>query len=593
MLRKLALILITIPSFLIADLTVDQKVSDFTQLAGLYAKEYAPYQWKVATIGFDLYQIQPWLDQVRQTKTDLDYYDVCIRYVASLQDSHDEFTLFTDFESYMYFDVDIYDGVVLIDSITRSVLPASKYPFQVGDQVISIDGVAAADFINKFIPYAVNGSGSQSTRRRLAVDYMSYRYQGFYPYAAQVPAASTVVIQRQNGNVETYSIPWYMDGTPIVSAGPVTSPTGQTKGRQHTAFKRSRTSRGSEGDPNPWGVYQGPPAPAVPQILPSYQEVMVKDQQLVGLFPPSYGAASFGSVLPVFSPPAGFKLRLGAKNTDQFLSGTFPSGSHTYGFIRIYTMDPTNEALALTQFQNEMTYFQQNTDGLMIDIMRNGGGLLCYSEQLAQMLIPQSFRGIPEYLRATDNWVTDFSEQYYDALFGGAPNWEVELDAVFLQAVRTANSQNRGDTGNVPLCFAAFETIPPAMDASGNVIAFNKPILVLQDDFTLSAAESFGAILQDAQRATFFGTRTDGGGGNVLSFDVGVYSEGQARITAGLETRKAPVTTPGYPTTNYIENVGIYPDIVQDYMTKDNLLNNGATFVNAAVAALNGLLPKQ
>jgi C-terminal processing protease CtpA/Prc len=128
------------------------------------------------------------------------------------------------------------------------------------------------------------------------------------------------------------------------------------------------------------------------------------------------------------------------------------------------------------------------------------------------------------------------------------------------------------------------------MDANRNVIAFTKPILVLQDDFTLSAAESFGAIMQDNKRATFFGTRTDGGGGNVLNFDVGVYGEGQARITAGLETRKAPVTTPGFPSTTFLENVGIYPDILQDYMTKDNLLHNGATFVSAAVAALNQLV---
>jgi C-terminal processing protease CtpA/Prc len=121
------------------------------------------------------------------------------------------------------------------------------------------------------------------------------------------------------------------------------------------------------------------------------------------------------------------------------------------------------------------------------------------------------------------------------------------------------------------------------------VIAYSKPILVLTDDFTLSAAETLGAILQDNQRATFFGTRTDGGGGNVVSYNVGAYSEGQARVTLGLETRKAPVTTPGFPATNFIENVGVYPDIIQDYMTLDNLLNGGATFLNNAVGALNKL----
>jgi hypothetical protein len=592
---RLALILFALPSLLFADLTLNQKISDFTQLAGLYAKNYAPYQWKLATSGFDLYQIQPWLDQVKQTKTDLDYYDVCIRYVASLQDSHDEFTILSDFQAYLYFDVDIYDGVVLIDGITRSVLPASKFPFQIGDQVISVDGVAAEDFITKFIPYAVNGSGSASTRRRLAVDNMTFRYQGFYPYAHQIGDTASVVIQRQNGNLETYSIPWFKEGTPLVSAGPVTSPVGQSKKPAHPAFQRARATRAaaaeevSTDNSNPWGVYQGPPADVVPPALPAYQQVMVRDQQMQGLITP-FGAASFGSISPVFIPPAGFKLRLGAKSTDQFLTGTFPSGKKTYGYLRIYTMSPTNTTLALSQMQSEIAYFQQNTDGLMIDIMRNGGGSLCYTEALAQFLIPQPFRSIPEIIRATDSWVEDFSSQYYNALLGGAENWQVLEYGAYLQEVRQANSENRGDTGNIPLCYAAFESVPPAVDAKGNVIAYSKPILVLQGDFTLSAAETFGAILQDNQRATFFGTRTDGGGGNVVSFDVGVYGEGQARITAGLETRKTPVTTAGFPPTYYLENVGIYPDILQDYMTKDNLLSGGKPFVSAAVTALDQLV---
>src|SRR5580700_3038984 len=95
-------------------LTQDQKVADFTQLAGLYAKNYAPYEWKRDVIGFDLYNIKPWLDQVRATTNDLAFYDVCVRYVAALQDSHDEFTLPTDFDAWAHLAVDIYDGKVLI-----------------------------------------------------------------------------------------------------------------------------------------------------------------------------------------------------------------------------------------------------------------------------------------------------------------------------------------------------------------------------------------------------------------------------------------------------------------------------------------------
>src|SRR5450432_3526740 len=90
----------------LADLTVDQKVSDFMQLAGLYAKNYGPYEEKRDVFHFDLYKIQPWLTEVQQSQTDIDFYDICVRYVASLQDSHDEFTIQSDYDAWLHFDGD-------------------------------------------------------------------------------------------------------------------------------------------------------------------------------------------------------------------------------------------------------------------------------------------------------------------------------------------------------------------------------------------------------------------------------------------------------------------------------------------------------
>ena len=41
------------------------------------------------------------------------------------------------------------------------------------------------------------------------------------------------------------------------------------------------------------------------------------------------------------------------------------------------------------------------------------------------------------------------------------------------------------------------------------------------------------------------------------------------------------ISTPDYPATPYIENVGVRPDIVVDYMTRVNLMTGGASFVEA------------
>ena len=59
-----------------AQLLPDQKLQDFQQLAALYAKQYAPYEWKRDALHVDLLQIAPWLTRVRNTKSDIEFYEV-------------------------------------------------------------------------------------------------------------------------------------------------------------------------------------------------------------------------------------------------------------------------------------------------------------------------------------------------------------------------------------------------------------------------------------------------------------------------------------------------------------------------------------
>jgi len=113
---------------------------------------------------------------------------------------------------------------------------------------------------------------------------------------------------------------------------------------------------------------------------------------------------------------------------------------------------------------------------------------------------------------------------------------------------------------------------------------------VLTNNFTASAAEMFGATLQDAHRAKVYGTRTSGGGGNVVSFDTAPYAEGATRVTESLAVRNHDVTTPGYPSAPYIENIGVYPDIQADFQTTKNLLTGGAPFVAGFSAAIANLI---
>jgi hypothetical protein len=50
------------------------------------------------------------------------------------------------------------------------------------------------------------------------------------------------------------------------------------------------------------------------------------------------------------------------------------------------------------------------------------------------------------------------------------------------------------------------------------------------------------------------------------------------------------IQTSDYPAAPYIENIGVRPDIQNNYMTRDNLMTGGAWLVQAFSAAIVGLI---
>jgi C-terminal processing protease CtpA/Prc len=588
-----------------AQLTQQQKVTDFKALVGLYDKGYGPYEWKVQAFHFDLLDTQPWLEKVRSSRNDLAFYDICVRYVASLNDSHDEFTLPSLYEAWLPITADLYDGRVLIDSIDRSVLDAKAYPFAVGDEVLAVDGKSVGEWIKALRPYAVNASANPFSRDRIAVGTMLDRYQGWYTYANRVQPGDTasVLVKGQSGSVATFVLPWQTLGIPLVEEGPVPNPSGRFEGERHDSDEgrgRRPMRELAKAEDNVWGIWTGDRAPRERASATPGEERVERQQDFSALEPDHVVAGSivpFNSRFPSFNPPPGFVLRLGTRQSDEFVSGTFPVGTLRFGFIRIPSFSPASTANALAQFQAEILFFQQNTSGLVIDVMGNGGGSICYENNLVQFLSPLPFQPIPLQLRATERWLTAFESALVTAQLRGAAQLTIDTLAGFVDEVQRAMAESRGLTQPIPYICPAFcsgsggVVYPPATDSHGVNIAYTKPIVLLTDNFTLSAAETFAAILQDTSRATVYGMRTDGGGGNVVafSFATGPFSEGSTRLTQSIEVRSHNVTAPGLPSAPYIENIGVQPDVVANYQTAANLLTRGQPFVSGFSTLVSSL----
>jgi hypothetical protein len=534
------------------NLTPEQRADDLKMLAALYAKQYGPYEWKRDVIGFDLYNLRPWLKRAEAVSDDIEFLDLLVEYVASLDDAHDVVSFPFTFSASLGFTADLYGGRALIDSISRAQLPASRYPFAIGDELVSVDGIPVAEWIERLRKYSI-AANPRSTARN-AVARITTRPQSRIPWAHRIGDTAEVVIRHASGEERAYTIPWSKSGMPVTEGGPLPSPFGRaaSQGRAASVFEY-------EDSLEPW---QRP--------LAELLEARIDDTSLAVINP---------GLRPVFALPRGFETRLaGNASTDSFMTGSYTADGLRLGFIRIPNMSPSlGTSAALQQFDREIAWMEDNTDGLIIDVMRNPGGSVLYVENLCQRLIPYAFRSIGFELRATASDVASFGATLDSARRANLPDYIVAGYEARYNDVLSAYRENRGRTGPISLTQHSL-WLEPARTV------YTKPVVVLIDEFSASGGDAFPATLQDNQRALLVGMRTMGAGGNVVDRSGAWYAEANTRVTRSLMHRRFDVATPEFPPVPYIENVGVRPDVELDYMTRDNLLQSGRPFVEAFTA---------
>jgi len=571
-------------------LTRDQRISDLTQLASQYDKNYAPYEWKRDVQGFDLLRLTPWLQRI-QHSDDLDFQEALIEYVASLNDAHDFIAFPTTFSVSLPMSVDIYDGKVLIDGINRTLLPLAQFPFGIGDELVALDGRTVQELIQSFGKYAI-AANPRSTGRIAATRLVS-RSQQIMPHIPELGDAATVVIRlAATGATNTYSINWVKTGIPILSQGPLPSPV--------------RGNRRLDLSTNGQDINAGLPASAaatasvfkvadlgpVDDTLPSYMDP-IRPLLNVSVSKDYYSVLGFGSRFPIFARPTGFTdlnavcptciVRPGEPLF--YFFGTFTTATGLrVGFLRIPTMSPPSTAAALAQLDRAMAVFGASTDALIVDVMRNPGGSVAFVEAVAQRLIPAPFNTIGFEIRATAAWLFSFASQLNNARLNPntPPAVLANLQANFNE-VLAAFTENRGRSAPVSLnSTGSLQLLPVAG-------AYTKPIMMLTDEFSASGGDMLPAIFQSNHRGPLFGWRTMGAGGSVVGYSGPAFTESFFRITVSLMNRLQVIQTPDFPPAPYVENIGVRPDISVDYMTRANLMSAGAPFVQAFIQAIENL----
>jgi len=66
-------------------MAIEQKLLDFQELAANFAKRYAFVEWKQEAIKYDDLNLVPWLERVRQSTSDLEFFEICAQYLSYAQ----------------------------------------------------------------------------------------------------------------------------------------------------------------------------------------------------------------------------------------------------------------------------------------------------------------------------------------------------------------------------------------------------------------------------------------------------------------------------------------------------------------------------
>jgi len=517
-------------------------------LIDLYAKNYAPYEWKKTLLKFDALRAGPWLEKAAAARNDLEFFDVCIEYVSSLFDAHDVYRLPSSFNASLGFTVDIYEGKVLIDSIDELRLPKASFDAAAGDELVSIDGKKVEDWLKEGVRYGFGGN--RSANQRDLAGLFTQRSQTIMPLAHRnLGDEAEVVVRNAEGQTKTLKAPWRKRG---VAVERLLWPNAVTNAKP--------------------SVHRGIDFSNPLEYLAAKQNLRVD----------AGGRAmvrGYGAREPVFALPEDASITIGRSQFDSIFGGTIPFEEKRIGFIRI---PQVTGAAQVRAFRDTLNAMKETTDALVLDLTRNPGGSACALEDLAAELMKDDWKvqGAEQIVAWRDILGLQSSLDTARALGLDEVVRNLEFDLLHYER---AYKEWKGRTAPIPFC-TADET------RKGLERAYTKPVLVLIDEFSTSAAEHLAALLQDNNRAKLFGKRTTGAGGAVLSGNVGIYSEGRTSYTWTLTNRTRTIKTADHPEAPYIENIGVQPDIEFEMNTRENLLAKGKLYTDGFLKAAKELI---
>ena len=527
----------------LAALTADQRLSDFDQLVNTVLRDYGPLHLKRTTIGLDFDKdVAGFKAKIAAAKGDTEFYQLLAGFLATLNDAHVSSEVPSTYKSSLGFLTDRIEGKALIETIDRLRLPDSLFPFQKGDQLISLDGVPVGVIVAELNSQANTGNPEGSLR--IATARLTSRKQGS-GFAVPKGIATVTVLPKGAAQPVTVTATWITSGDPILQLDDLQDLTDDDNKAVATAANGNDL------------ISQLKKMDAFNSVMP---RSFLEDMQQIG-------------VNDLGSPTSMFKLPDGANAIDGMpvTAAIFEVAGKKIGILRIpeYTDDGLLEVLT-----RALSIMETQTDALVLDQTNNPGGSVSLVSDIVGLFADKSYIDMNFKIRPSMKWIDTISgiNDKIAAMLAADPN---DMAANALRA----RFQYLGEEFRDSIAQKRFLTKPVSLNLTGTfgtiqpntVVHYSKPVLLLINELDFSGGDAFPAIMKDNGRVTLFGTKTNGAGGNVAEYGPLTNSFFKFNLTESLMVR---------PNGQYVENAGIKPD-VQYGITEDDFMNGYRGYVKA------------
>lgn len=553
-----------------AGLTQAQRLADYHELVATVERNYAPLEWKQTTIHLDWKKHKENFETaIAEAKSDKEFYQLLVKFMCALKDAHVESFVPSNYQARLGFTTDLIEGKVVIDQIDRLRLPELLFPFKKGDQLLSIGGEPVEKIMSD-IAWASH-DGFKDTDDRVTAFRLTLREERAGLTVPEHGLTTVTALPIGASKPITVSLNWIYSGRPVMD---------QDDLEDH--FNRQLPLRSTSEDllgNNSLGA-------AISKTgINSNQMSLSRIHQLHKM---GYDDMESPKTMYENSLPANFQ-RLNDKLPikTEITSGIYEVGGKKIGLLRMPTymvrdgevVPETGAPILLMFYMTNIALLAEQTDVLVLDQTNNPGGMVDLLTEVTSLFVRESTQDILSRVRPSNEWLEMISgiiEMINNAI---EEDPKAESDNGKLALALKARFENFDTELRRALTNKEFLTSPLSLNHMGpnGVIQpapkyrYKKPILVLINEFDVSCADNFPAILQDAKVATLFGNRTMGGGGNVKDFGPLAHSHFKFNLTQSLNVRA---------NGQYIENLGVTPDI--PYKIKmDDFMNNYRSYFEA------------